>query len=255
MFGVTIVEGESVQSVLNMAADKLKNAETNYCYKNNFGISILQLVSKDNGFELGISAEASRLGPTGEYATAITSFLTGKFGSDRRIRTEGVNTNGSQVKLRKLAHTHKFWYAHLCRQIRRLLDGDEGAVNAIVYPLAKHTFEDNAYKPCPTYVQFQLHQASSSLSVVVNFRAQHLYMLGYNIQIWAFQLLQLCHEFQLPVGDVLLNCTNHHVWAGEDPTAVCGKPIPWFVKPNETSKLVGEVTEYYSNFQFTKGAG
>ena len=40
MFQVTLVEGESVQSVLNMAADKLRNAETNYCYKNNFGISI-----------------------------------------------------------------------------------------------------------------------------------------------------------------------------------------------------------------------
>jgi len=248
MFGVTEVKGESIQSILDEAAQKLANAEINFCYKNNFGISIFQLLSKNNGFELGIAREAYSQGPVGNYASCIISFLTGTSETDSRIPTKGVNTDSSQVNTSKLAYQHKFWYSHVCRQIRHLLSGDVGAVNAVVYPLAKHTFKENAYKPCITYVQYQHHQASNTLNVVVNFRAQHLYMLAFNIQLWAFQLMQLCHEFDLGVGNVVVNCTNHHIKEGQDPIVVCGNPLPWFVKPQETINLVTDIARYYDNF-------
>ena len=248
MFGVTEVKGKSVQSILEKAAQELVNAKTNFCYKNNFGISIFQLISINNGFDLGISPEASRLGPVGGYDIILTTFMTGKFEYDRRINTEGVNTDGSKVELNKLAREHKFWYNHLCRQIKRVLEGENGAVNAIAHPFAKYTLKDNAYKPCSTYVQYQVEQATNSLNVVVTYRAQHLYMLAMNIQKAAFQLLQLCYKFNMNVGDVVLNCTNHHIWPTEDPYAVCGKPIPWVVSPDETSKMVANVSEYFKNF-------
>jgi len=248
MFGVTEVKGEGLQSILNEAAQKLANAETNFCYRNNFGISIFQLMPINHCFELGISAEASRLGPVGEYDTILIAFMTGKFENNRRIHTEGVNTDGSRVEPNKLAREHRFWYGHLCRQIKRLRNGDEGAVNTIAHPLAKYTFRENAYKPCSTYVQYQLNQTANSLSVVVNYRAQHLYMLAMNLQKAAFQLMQLCYEFDLNLGNVVLNCTNHHIPAAEDPYAVCGKPIPWLVSPGETWKMVANVSEYFKNF-------
>jgi hypothetical protein len=249
MFGVTEVKGEGLQSILDKATQKLTTAETNFCYRNNFGISIFQLVSKNNGFDLGISQEAHSQGPVGNYASGIISFLTGESDTDSRIATKGVNTNSSQVKTSKLAYQHNFWYSHICRQIRNLLDGDLGAVNAVVYPLAKHTFKEKAYKPCISYVQYQLHQTTNTLNVVINFRAQHLYMLAFNIQLWAFQLLQLCHEFDLDVGNVVANCTNHHVGESQDPKMVCGKRLPWFVKPEKTMKLVSEVARYYDNLR------
>jgi len=227
----------------------LTGAGENFCYRNNFGISIIQLLRQNNGFELGISREAYSFGPVGDYVSALISFLTGKSDSESRIATKGVNTEGSQVKTSKLAHQHKFWYSHICRQIRNLLDGNLGAVNAIVYPLAKHTFNENAYKPCPTYVQYQLNQKTNTLSVVVNFRAQHLYMLGYNIQLWAFQLLDLCSQFQLELGSVILNCTNHHIGVDQDPKEVCGAPLPWFVQPKEAIDLVADIARYYDNLQ------
>ena len=248
MFGVTEVKGESIQSILDEAAQELANAESNFCYKNNFGITIFQLTPINNSFDLGISAEASGLGPVGEYGTILITFMTGKFENDIRIHTEGVNTAGSRVETNKLAREHTFWYSHLCKQVKRLLDGDESAVNAIAHPFAKYTFKENAYKPCSTYVQYQLHQASNSLSVVVNYRAQHLYMLAMNIQKAAFQLMQLCYKFSLNLGHVVLNCTNHHVWVTEDPYAVCGKPISLVVSSNETLEMVADVSEYFNNF-------
>jgi len=248
MFGVTEVKGDGLQSILDEAAQNLITAETNFSYTNNFGISIFQLVSKDNGFQLGISQEAYSLGPVGNYAPGLVSFLSGDSNSDLRIPTKGINTDSSQVKTSKLAYQHNFWYSHICRQIKKLLAGDLGAVNAIVYPLSKHTLKENAYKPCPTYVQYQLHKATNTLNVVVNFRAQHLYMLAFNIQLWAFQLLQLCHRFDLGLGNVIINCTNHHIVEGQDPTAVCGKPVSWFVSPDETWKMVANLSEYFKTF-------
>lgn len=248
MFGITEVKGESIQSILDEAAQNLADAGTNFCYKNNFGISIFQLMPINNGFDLGISEEASTFGPVGGYDTILITFMTGKSESDRRIHTEGVNTDGSRVETNKLVREHTFWYSHLCRQIKRLLDGDEGAVNAIAHPFAKYTLKDSAYKPCSTYVQYQLEQATNSLNVVVNYRAQHLYMLAMNIQKAAFQLMQLCYKFNLNLGNVVLNCTNHHIWPTENPYAVCGKSIPWVVCPDETSKMVANVSEYFKNF-------
>jgi hypothetical protein len=248
MFEITQVKGQSVQSILDEAANRLENAESNFCYKNNFGISIFQLIPINNSFDLGISREASQLGPVGGYDTILITFMTGKSEIDRRIQTEGVNTDGSRVETNKLVREHTFWYSHLCRQIKRLLEGEEGAVNAIAHPFAKYTLKDSGYKPCSTYVQYQLRRATNSLSVVVNYRAQHLYMLAMNIQKAAFQLMQLCYKFNLKLGHVVLNCTNHHIWTTEDPNAVCGKPIPWVVCPDETSKMVANVSEYFKNF-------
>ena len=248
MFGVTEVKGDGLQSILDEAAQKLTTAEMNLSYITNFGISIFHLASKNNGFELGISQEAHSQGPVGNYASSLISFLTGKSDTTSRIVTEGVNTDSSQVKTSKLAYQHNFWYLHLCRKLRDLLNGDLGAVNAVVYPLAKHTFKEDAYKPCPTYVQYQLHQASNTLNVVVNFRAQHLYMLAFNIQLWAFQLLQLCYEFDLSTGNVVINCTNHHVREDQDPTDICGKSVSWFVEPEDTAKLSFSIHQYYDGF-------
>lgn len=248
MFGVTEVKGDDLQSILDEAAQKLTTAEMNLSYITNFGISIFHLASKNNGFELGISQEAHSQGPVGNYASSLISFLTGKSDTTSRIATEGVNTDSSQVKTSKLAYQHNFWYSHICRQIKKLLAGDLEAVNAIVYPLAKHTLKENAYKPCPTYVQYQLQKATNTLNVVVNFRAQHLYMLAFNIQLWAFQLLQLCHRFDLTLGSVIINCTNHHIAEGQDPTAVCGKSVSWFVSPYETGKMVANLSEYFKTF-------
>ena len=248
MFNITEVKGQSLQSILDEAAKKLENAETNFCYRNNFGISIFQLIPINNSFDLSISKEASQLGPVGGYDTILITFMTGKTDSDRRIQTEGVNTDGSMVETNRLVHEHTFWYSHLCRQIKRLLEGEESQVNAIAHPFAKYTLKDNDYKPCSTYVQYQLKQVNNSLSVIVNYRAQHLYMLAMNIQKAAFQLMQLCYNFNLNLGNVVLNCTNHHIWTTEDPNAVCGKPVSWVVIPNETRMMVDDVSEYFSQF-------
>jgi len=248
MFGFSTVEGDCLQSIIDEGARKLLTAETNFCYKNHFGVSIFQLISKNNGFELGISHEAHSYGPVGNFTSGLVSFLTGESNTKSRIATKGVNTDSSQVKTSKLAFQHNFWYSHVCRKLRDLLNGNLGAVNAVVYPLAKHTFKEGAYKPCITYVQYQLHQASNTLNVVVNFRAQHLYMLAFNIQLWAFQLLQLCHKFDLRVGSIVANCTNHHVGVDQDPIVVCGKALPWFVRPKENGELVADIVSYYDKF-------
>lgn len=68
-------------------------------------------------------------------------------------------------------------------------------------------------------------------------RAQHLYMLAFNVQLSAFQLMQLCHKFELPLGDVVLNCSNHHVGKDQDPLGVIGNPIPSLSRPDETERL------------------
>jgi len=249
MFGLNVNRASNLQVILNKASQKLANAESNFIYINNPGITLFQLSSQKNGFELGISSETHNFGPVGNYAPMLGSFLTGKSYNDERIPTKGVNTNGSQVKLSKLAYQHKFWYSHLCRQIERLLNGYEGAVNSIVHPIAKHTFKDDGYKPCPVYVQYQIHQATNSLSVIANYRSQHLYMLAINLQQWAFQLLQLCHKFKLKLGDVILNCNNHHILKGQNPEAVCGKQRRWFIQPGETQQLIENIIKYYQGFQ------
>lgn len=249
MLGITTIEADALQALIDKAAAKLRDAGENFRYRNNFGISIIQLLPRNNGFELGISREAYSFGPVGNYAPALISFLTGKSETDSRIATKGVNTDGSEVKTSKLAHQHKFWYPHIRRQIRNLLDGNLGAVNAIAYPIAKHTFKDKAYKPCPTYVQYQLDEGTSTLSVVINFRAQHLSMLAFNVQLWAFQLLDLCSQFQLRLGSVFLNCTNHHIGVDQDLDKVCGAPLPWFVVPDKVSRLVRGIKAYYEEIE------
>lgn len=249
MFKVTVIKEKSLQSLLNRAALKIVGSEKNFCYRNIFGVTILQLLPQKKGFQLGISREAYSLGPKGFYSALLQSFLTGEPQSNARIPTKGVRTKQSTVETRKLAYQHRYWYSHLCGKISNLLNGDMSAVNSVVYPLAKHTFKNYGYKPCPTYVQYQIHEATESLSVVVNFRAQHLYMLAFNIQLWAFQLMQLCHKFRLRLGPVVLNCNNHHVEEGQDPQTICGKPLPWLVVPDETPALVKNVREYYREFR------
>lgn len=245
---MTLIRGKQLQLVLDEAALKLKTAHHNCGYVSNFGVSVIELIAEQTGFELGISSEAHSLGPSGHYAPMLMSFLTGQYDNSSRIHTQGVNTDGSQVRQSKLGNQHRFWFLHLCRQIEKLLSGDESAVNAIAHPIAKHTFKDKAYKPCSTYVQYQFHMQTNSLSVVANYRSQHLFMLAINVQQWAFQLMQLCHRYQLRLGSVVLNCTNHHVKKGQDGQKVRGKPIPWFVEPGETSELVRKIESYYSQF-------
>lgn len=211
MLQVTVIEKKCLQDILNAAAEKLQTATENFFYRNIYGISIFQLLPVNNAFDLGISKEAYSLGPTGNYAQTLITFLTGTAAHKDRIATLGVNTDASQVKLTKIAQHHNFWYPHICKKIASILSGNLEDVNAIVYPIAKHTFKDNAYKPCSTYVQYQMHQSTNTLSITVNYRSQHLYMLAFNIQFWAFQLLQICNKFNLTLGSVFLNCTNHHM--------------------------------------------
>lgn len=248
MFNLTDVKAYSLQDVLNKAAKNLQSASRNFCYKSNHDICIFQLLPKSEAFDLGLSREAYSLGPVKKYSPILCSFLTGESSSKTRVETKGVNTTQSQVKLSKISHQHNFWYSHLCSQIEKLLGGDDTAVNAIAHPIARHTLRSNAYKPCPTYVQYQMRQKDGSLHVAINYRAQHLYMLAVNVQQWAFQLLQLCCKFRLRLGSVLLNCTNHHVFEGQDPKAVCGTPIPWVVEPDSTPHLVRSIQKYYQQF-------
>ena len=245
---VTTIEAKSLQELINRAARKLEASEINFGYKHNMGITILQLQSTRGGFDLGISKEVYGLGPEGAYAPMLISWLSGKPAGEGKVETVGVDTKG-RVEYVDIANRSRKWLRYASAQLGEAKKGDAKYANWIAYPFAKYTTKERAHQPCMVYIQYHYWPAKNSATVIVNFRAQHLYMVAINTQFWAFQLLQLCEMNKCEPGGVVLNCNHHHVKEDEDPTVVIGEPLAWHVKPKPTKDLVSDVIRYYEQFE------
>ena len=243
--GVTHIVAVTLVGLVNLGAQMLSKAGTVAGYIHNAGITAYTLNPVNGSLILGISPSIYKHGMGGAALPAITAFLTGQ-SNGVVTAPSGVRT---QVKNNKLAGMHKKWFNNTCNAIQQVVNGNYGFTNNAVYPWVMHTRANNAHKPCLVYTQYQYIQ--SALHVILHCRAQHLYMLGYNVQLQAMQLLQICHKLQLPVGKVTLVCNNHHVLAHQNPMAVYTQPNRYArgtIAPNTTANLVNAITAHYNQF-------
>jgi hypothetical protein len=213
--------GNSVQGVINKSAAALAKLPVRNTYRGS--MATITLNSVKGTFNLGCSNAALAWGATSNHsinATVLTGTQVGGLGT-----TKGVAT---QTNTAKIAQNSAFWASTLHANIQQVIAGKGYALNCMVMPLVKNQKANKAYRPCALYMQYTYNPNTNKLGLIVNYRAQHVYMLACNLQYHALQLLSACITHGVGVGNVTLVCNHHHCTAQHNANAVVSKAIkPW----------------------------
>jgi hypothetical protein len=247
----TCIQAPTLQLLINGGATVLAQCPTVAGYIHNAGHTVYTLTPQNNAYHLGIAPCVYTQGMGASAAPALVAFISGN-GNGNIVAPNGVRT---AVNNAKLAGMHKKWFKPTVNAIKQVVQGNYKFTNNAVYPFVKHTRANNLHKPCLVYVQYQyIHNA---LHVILHCRAQHLFMLGYNMQLVALQNLQICHLLNLRVGNATIICNNHHVLTkaltktkNQNPMACHSNsnviPQMWHVPPCSTAALVKSINTYYA---------
>lgn len=217
--------GRSVQTLINKGARFIASCPVvnGNCYKGALNVSYVLQPSSNGYYNLGTSKAARAVGmPTGGVGICKTAYYG---------KVSGVNVNAVGVKtrsnLKNMALTFTRFYRHVKRGIKSGLTGAKPwGFNTMVAPLCTTA----NYRPCAVYTQFNIINGVGHL--IVNYRAQHLYMLGLNLQYFAYVNIRACQIANVQLGTVTLQCNHHHVIPKQNPLAVVGRAAPYMVGPN-----------------------
>ena len=215
------ITSNSVQGCINKSAAMLGKLPVRNTYRG--GMAAITLKSVKNTLNLGCSTKALAWGATSNHAinaTVLTGIQHGGLGA-----TKGVVT---QTNTAKIAKNSAFWASTLHANIQQVIQGKGYALNCMVVPLVKNQKAHKAYRPCAIYMQFTYNPKTKKLGLIVNYRAQHIYMLACNLQYGALQLLSACITHGVNVGNLTLICNHHHITAQHSVSAVVSKAVkPW----------------------------
>jgi hypothetical protein len=241
----TNISGSSVMQLIEKGAKYLASCKPNLHYVNG-GIVAYTLLPKKSGFELGATKAAMA-----EFSNArdlYRSVITNKVaGVDVKATNIAVETSIPSW----LSHIRTFG-SYVDERIEEAKRGIKAATNAMVYPFCRHTLKPmkpygkDLHKPCAIYWQFQYSEKENALSLIVNYRAQHLYALGHNLQMAAITLLMQCFKHECNVGPLTILCNNHHIAEGQDVYRVCGNWTEWFIKPCKQQEMLRSVDGFFS---------
>jgi hypothetical protein len=242
------ISGNAVMQLIEKGAKYLDSCKLNLHYVNG-GMVAYTLRPVRNGFELGATKAAMAEFPNAQ--DLYRSVITGKvIGGDVKAANIGVETNTPNW----LSHTKTFG-RYVDERIEEAKRDMKAAANAMVYPLCRHTLKSikpygsGLHKPCAVYWQYQYAAKENLLSLIINYRAQHLYALGQNLQMAAITLLIQCFRHECDVGPLTLLCNNHHIAEGEDAYRVCGKWTEWYIKPCKKQEMLRSVDDFFGRLK------
>jgi hypothetical protein len=235
------IQANSIQALINKSSTMLnKQPLVNGYYGS---MATLQLNSVKGTFNLGCNNRALAWGANTMQASnhaALTCSATGP----KLVRAKGVKTKTSTAAI--VAGLNK-WQGTLNTAIQGMLAGNNGMANAMCYPLI-HNNKVN-YKWCSLYVQYNYNPNTNKLGLIINYRAQHIYMLAFNIQYNAMQLMANCINHNIGLGNIALVCNHHHTTPNAPTSAITGKiNMPWVQGINNGVKgLIAANKAFYHN--------
>lgn len=236
------IKAHSVQGIINVSAKALAQQPIINGYKGTIATLCLQAIN--NSFNLGCSTNALAWGATSNHAinaTAITAIQFGGIGTTKGVHTKTNTASLSQVQSK--------WQPTLNKAIQATVQGNVYMANAMVYPLVYNTKANNKYKLCALYMQYQYNNKTKKLSLIVNYRAQHIYMLACNLQYHALQLLTNCITNNLKVGSLTLICNHHHIVGNQSlstVTATSKQIKPWLANTTSINALIKGNNKFYN---------
>jgi hypothetical protein len=214
------IQANSVQALINKSAKMLNRQPLINGYHGT--MATLQLNSVKNTFNLGCNSNALAWGANTMWASnhaALTCSASGPY----LVKAKGVNTKTST---KAIVQGLNKWQPTLNKAIQGMLAGNNSMANSMCYPLIHNNFVN--YKWCSLYMQYNYNPSLRALGLIVNYRAQHIYMLAFNIQYNAMQLMANCINHGINLGNITLVCNHHHTTPNAPTKAITGRiNKPW----------------------------